>query len=475
MPLSLEAVDRKQHALIAPGQGSQVIGMGHELALNSTAAMSVWNEADRVLYPSLGFAFTELVWNGTLSELTKTENAQPAIIVRSLAQRAALMEAGIYGDPYYHTGNSLGLITALVTSGAIDAEGAVKLGEARGKAFKYAVDNGPKTTMMAVQHDKPETVTQLVEDLQSKYPLSLCLLNTENQVIVGGRIEDIEAAKAYITSQDARTGSLLRILDVDAAFHSPFMETAVPIYGEAVEKIDIQAPIDRVLIAGSTAKPVTSVKSIKEALVSQLTHTENWRDIVRFLGSEGVLLMTELNESPTLSDMNRRLIGGERAIVTLPNAKDSKGDDIVIGWRWNASVPVVDKITESTTQESQEGELDEMNEEVERLLKLYEPIKDFEQMEQFLALTGAETYGGMMLWYRKWMALRTFKQIEEVKPDSDFVKNLDGDSLDYEVLRADVETVYKSPVDKEEAQDRTSARKMALATWEKKKKLLTAS
>lgn len=469
MPVSLEAVDRKQHALIAPGQGSQTIGMGHELALKSPAAMAVWQEADAVLYPILGSVFTDVVWNGTLPELTKTENAQPAIIIRSLAQRAALMEVGLYGDPYYHTGNSLGLITALVTSGALDSEGAVKLGKARGEAFKVAVDQGSRTTMMVVQHDSPETVVQVTENILSRFSLNLALLNTENQVVVGGKEEDIKAAKAYITEQDQKIGSLLRILEVDAAFHSSYMEPAVPIYAEAVDKIYIQVPNDGILIAGSTVEPLATVAAIKEALVAQLTHTENWRGVVRFLGNQGVVLMTELNVSPTLSDMNRRLIGGERSLVILPNAKDSEGKDIVIAWKWNSIAPVVEELAvESTPQEPKEGELDEMSEEVERLLEAYEPIED---MEEFLAIPGAETFGGMMVWYRKWMAIRTFKKIEEVKPDSDFVIDLDGDSLDYEVLRADVETVYKSPVDKEEAMDRTTARKMALATWEKKKAL----
>src|SRR5258708_3624296 len=124
--MSVDALDRK-HALIAPGQGSQSIGMGSELAKASPAAAKVWADADKALLPDLGFTLSGFVWQGTIKgiplhkdstqaralateRINKTENAQPARIVTSLASRAALEEAGLLGAPYWHAGNSLGFI-----------------------------------------------------------------------------------------------------------------------------------------------------------------------------------------------------------------------------------------------------------------------------------------------------------------------------------------------------------------------------
>lgn len=127
---------------------------------------------------------------------------------------------------------------------------------------------------------------------------------------------------------------------------------------------------------------------------------------------------------------------------------------------------------------TQSAEMAEMNPEVEELLKVYSSLEDTEEMtvgEQFIQIPAPETFGGMLLWYRQWMAFRRFKSLDVVKPETDYSRDLKGDSLDYEVLRADVETVFGYPVDPEEAEDRTYPRIMAQATWGAKKKLLGAA
>lgn len=469
--LAVEQDLNRREAVFSQGQGSQKIGMGQELAQLSPAAARVWQESDDALFTSIGFKFSELAWRGTLEELTKTENAQPAIIIDALAKRAAIEEAGGLDRPYWNTGHSVGLIVALVASEAIDAKGAVQLAEARGRAFKFAVDNTPSTTMMAVQNDKPEIVTQVVRDLTEKYPLSVCLLNTNNQVVLGGEVRDIKEADAYIKKADPATGELVRVLTVDAAFHSRFMEPGVPIYQEAVEGIDIRSPRGG-LIAGSTVEPLQTPQEIRRALVAQLTNTERWRDVINFLVDQGVDTMTELGEKPVLSDMNRRIAGGSREKIILPNIQSKDGKEITIGWRWHAPIkeePQAEKViivppADIMSTRDVEAEA----EEAKGLLEKYAEVDD---MDEFLELPTPKGYEATLNWYKKWTSIRTGNSFEDMLEDGNFVDDLGLDSLDYSVLRADVKGTFGRLVPEDEAKDNVTPALAAKATY----KLLNAA
>lgn len=343
----------RTHALTAPGQASQAVGKGFSLYLNSEAARSVWSQADKLL----GFPFTDLALHGIINgvqlepgsakaELTRTENAQPAVIVTSLATLAALEEQNLFVDkaPYWHTGHSVGLVVALVTSGALDPEGAVRLGDARRKAFKLAIDNGPEdgSGFLAVQHDKPEVVSQYVKELIERFSLHVALDNYDNQVVLSGKRRDLDEAIDYVRGVDPKMVNLLAKPPVEAAYHSDFMLLAVDTYSEAVDRIDIQVPTRGVLVAGSmieddgTVRILETVADIKTALVRQLTSPERWREIIRFFERQGVVRITELNETPSLVSWNRRMMGGEREAIVLPGVKDPNDKGVVIAWRWNA-------------------------------------------------------------------------------------------------------------------------------------------
>lgn len=450
-----EGLDRTL-ALIAPGQGSQRIGMGFELAQRSPAAAEVWRESDEALFPSMDFNFSKLAWYGkrkgvqldaktAQEELTKTENAQPAIIIASIARIAALKERGLYGNPHWKTGNSLGFIVACYASGVIDIQETVKLGKARGDAMEFARTHTGESAMMAVQHDEPEVIIQVIEDLKTRFPLRESLFNTHNQVIVSGDVRSIEEAKAYVTKQDPKLGEQLKILPVSAAFHNPdFMGPGLPIYAEAVDELDIKIPNGGLLIASVLPiTPLDTEASIREALKAQFVEPDHWRDAVEFLGRQGVIRMIELNVAPTLSDFNRRLLGGEREKIVLPDAVDSKGNSITIGWRWFRAAPAEDS-------------------EVIELAERYASVTD---MEGFLELPAPGTYEGILLWYRKWTATRTGKDISEIRPDGDFVEDSEMDSLDYSVLRADVYGAFGRIVSEEEAQGNVTPELAARATY----------
>lgn len=455
----------KSAAIISPGQGSQKVGMGLELAQLSQAAAKVWKDANAALFPGMGFKFTDLVWHGTLEELTKTEHAQPAIIVNALAHAAAMKEGRLLDNPYWKTGHSVGFIVPLVLAGVLDTQVAVQLGEARGRAFKYAVENGPKTTMMAVMHDKqPEIVAQIVEDFKPRFSLYEALLNTDYQVVLAGRVEDIKAAAKDLQRRDPKLAEFLRILNVDAAFHTPFMKPAVPIYGEAVDKISMNVP-EGGLIAGSTVKPLTAVDMIKEALVAQLTHTERWRDVVRFLGSQSVTKMIELDSSaPTLSDMNRRILGGRREKILLSRVD---GGEIVVGWRWHAPQKEVIEVKPEEAVVKTKGVVDEEFEkqDVAELLEAYGRIDEMIDFLEFSETRKPKSNAGIELWYRKWCAIRKVVDIEEIGPDAHFIDDLEIDCMDLITLRTDVFGTFGRLVSDEEAANNVTCRMAAQASW----------
>lgn len=191
-----EALDYT-HVLLAAGQGNQRVHMGQELATRSEAAGQVWQMADKVLFPQLGRALTEIVWNlgdkdpkEAEAELQLTEHAQLAVITDGLARATALRKLGLLDAPGWHAGNSVGMVTALVNAGVLSIDAAVQLGKGRGEAFRQAIDNGPKTTMMALDLDVVDrSVLKQLRNPEGEYKLETCLINSDRQYVLGGPVE----------------------------------------------------------------------------------------------------------------------------------------------------------------------------------------------------------------------------------------------------------------------------------------------
>lgn len=333
------------HALVAPGQGikkDRKSPMGRDLANASTAAAQVWETADNVLQPLLGNRLTDFVWNRLENNDNRRPDVlQPAIIVDSMARRAALQEMNELGFPGWHAGNSLGFITALVNSGALSVSEAVKLAEGRGEAFKIVFEAGPKTVMMALK----ELDREFVDEIAGDYDLELCLINTEKQVVLGGRIENVDRAVKYIEEEHKLTDNVVK-LEVDGAFHSRFMKPAIPYYQSVVDGIEITTPENGRVVGASTVQVLETPEAIKKELVLQLTTTENWKGVTDLLTSNGVTQITEVASAPTLTAMHRQLHGGVSRQIKL-----TAGDmQVPVGYRWRApeSAIVVNQSKEST-------------------------------------------------------------------------------------------------------------------------------
>lgn len=390
------------HALIAPGQGNQKVGMGEKLALLSPSAEAVWKEADRASGLRQGRNFTDLVRHGTLEELTLTENAQIAIIADSLARLADLKEEGLLDRPGWYTGLSLGFVSACVGAGSLSVEGAVQLGLGRGEAFRYAIDHSPKTTMLALSDIDHETL----EELWQKYGLEVCLMNEDRQIVVGGELKSVADATSYL--EERGLGENVYPLEVDAAFHSRYMEKAVPLYEKVVNDISIVVPTEGNLVGGATVTRLETPEQIRRELVMQLTHTDRWSQVMHFLREQGVNRMTELNETAKLTVMSRRMFEG---VIQSVKSRRSDAEDLVIARRWLAPelIMVSGGSGESIARED------------------------------------------VAVWYLQIVSKRTGMEEEDLNGDTNFVDDANMDSEDLKWLRAQVRARWGRNVSDEEA------------------------
>lgn len=407
MAIAETTLDRT-HALIAPGQGNQRVGMGMDLVDRSEAARAVWKMADEVLLPQLGHKLTAVVWQGTEEQLQLTEYAQLAVTTESLARAAAMKDFGQLNSPYYHAGNSVGMIAALVNAGALGVDAAVHLAKGRGEAFRYAIDHGPKTTMMALVGVEEDVITRIRE----KFVLETCLVNTGNQVVLGGPVENITEASESLKDQGRGKVFLPK---VDAAFHSKYMEPAIPLWEQVVNSTPIETPKYGMVVGGSTVTELATPEVIRRELVLQLTHTERYADVIRYLRGQGVIIFTELNGSKRLTNMNMEiLLASEEAIkaVVLPRSENAKA--VILGYR--LTVPLA---------EAQSAVTEPVQETISR-----DDVKN---------------------WYLTWLSKRQGMNLEDLDEEMLFTDDVGLESEDLKALRAALRSRFGKIVPDEEA------------------------
>lgn len=290
--------------VLSPGQGNQRPGMGQRLAERSPAARRVWNIANDVLRSHLGENLSDIVWNGSDEQLQDTRIAQPAIVVDSLARKAAADEIGILGNPQWYGYLSLGSVSSLVNAGALTIEGAAQLTADRGETFNYAIEDHPPTSMVALLG--VDAVAR--ESIIAKHNLVICLENTGDEIVIGGLVPDLTEAIKDL-SQQGFSKKQVFLLRVGAAFHSRFMEPAQQRWEKVVDAAPIEAPKYGHLVGGTTVTTLDTAEKIRSELKLQLTRCERYKDVVRFLYDMGVKTFIELNDFKRLTGMNIDLLG----------------------------------------------------------------------------------------------------------------------------------------------------------------------
>ena len=322
---SLETERDSTIAIIAPGQGGQKVGMGVELAQRSPAAARIWEIAGDVL----GGDFLDVVKNGPQETLDQTRFTQPAVVLDSLARRAALEELGTLPPAEFYTGNSLGFYTALISVGSLSVADGFKIVKRRGEISEES-NSAESSSMVAVKGISDETQQALYD----QFGLVLCLDNSTSQKVYGGEKANIEEAAAWLKS-DGRAGGVYP-LAVDGAFHSRWKQPAVAPLKEALAHVDLRTPQYGTLIGIDTVGPLTTTDEITQEMLGQLVHTVRWRETINYLRQQGVSTMVELGDVARLTNFNIEEFGGERERIAMPRLEDGVRPPNIV-YKWAAS------------------------------------------------------------------------------------------------------------------------------------------
>lgn len=288
-------------ALLFPGQGSQHVGMGRELADAFSEVRALFDEAD----DALGFDLSTIMWEGPEEVLTETRNAQPALLLHSVAAYR-VMEAreASFGSPAFVAGHSLGEFSAYVAAEAIDFPDALRAVRRRGELMFESGQARPGTmaALLGLEDEQVETVCAGVEK-------GVCVpanYNSPGQVVISGDEPGVARGMELATEAGARRAVPL---NVSGAFHSPLMESAesgLEAFLDAIEIRDPRIPV----VSNVTAEPVTDARTARNLLVRQLTSPVRWSRSVGYMVEQGVDRFVELGPGRVLCGLNRRTARG---------------------------------------------------------------------------------------------------------------------------------------------------------------------
>lgn len=296
-------------ALVFPGQGSQHVGMGRALHDAFTPAREVFEEVD----DALGQSLSRLMFGGPEEELRLTANAQPALMVVSMAIVRCLEADGhsVAEIASHVAGHSLGEYSALAAAGALSLADTARLLRIRGEAMQKAVPVG-KGAMAAVLGLDLDTVRAIAEAACHGED-DICAVANDNapgQVVISGHIGAIERAMELAKEKGARRAVPL---PVSAPFHSPLMAPAAETMRAALAEVEIAAPAVPV-IANITAAPEREPETIRRLLVEQVTGMVRWRESVAGFAVLGIDRVAELGAGRVLSGLVRRI---DRELQTI--------------------------------------------------------------------------------------------------------------------------------------------------------------
>ncbi len=287
-------------AFTFPGQGSQAVGMGKDLAENFAEARAVFAEVD----DALGEKLSETMFNGPEEKLTLTANAQPALMAVSMAVIRVLEAKGVdlKAKVSYVAGHSLGEYSALCAAGMFSIADTARLLRIRGNAMQAAVPVGVGA-MAAIIGLEHADVIAVCEEASA---LGACQIANDNgggQIVISGEKAPVEKAAAIATEKGAKRAILL---PVSAPFHSALMAPAADEMREALAGVAKSNPVVPV-IANVRAAPVTDAEEIAKLLVEQVTGQVRWRETVEWFAANGVTTLYELGAGKVLTGLARRI------------------------------------------------------------------------------------------------------------------------------------------------------------------------
>jgi [acyl-carrier-protein] S-malonyltransferase len=291
-------------AFTFPGQGSQFVGMGKDLADAFPVARAVFAEVDEALAESL----SRVMWDGPADALTLTRNAQPALMAVSLAAMRVLeAEKGwTVSSGRFVAGHSLGEYSALAASGALELADAARLLRIRGEAMQQAVPVG-EGAMAALLGVEVDIAAKIAAEAHEATGL-VCQVANDNapgQVVISGAKAAIDRAMEIGKDYGLRRAIPL---PVSAPFHCALMQPAADRMTQALAEVTLKAPASP-LVANVTAFPVNDPVEISRLLVAQVTGAVRWRESVAYMAEQGVELIYEIGAGKVLTGMTRRIDG----------------------------------------------------------------------------------------------------------------------------------------------------------------------
>ncbi len=304
-------------AFIFPGQGSQAVGMGREIAENFASARHVFDEVDEALSQKL----STLMWEGPIEDLTLTSNTQPALMATSMAVMRVLKEEFDVdvSAAKYVAGHSLGEYSALCASGAISIAKTAQLLRLRGDAMQAAVPvgAGAMAALLGASVEDAEAAAAKGREI------GICQIANDNatgQIVLSGEKAAVERAAEAAREIGVKKAMMLQ---VSAPFHCDMMAPAAEAMAEALADTVIAEPIVPV-VNNVTARPTTSAEQIRNDLVTQVTGRVRWRESIEWMAADGIDTFAEPGCGKVLTVMLRRIVKGvEGAALNTPESLEA--------------------------------------------------------------------------------------------------------------------------------------------------------
>ncbi len=293
-------------ALLFPGQGSQVVGMGLEFYKKFDLVKKLFAEAD----DKLQIKISKIILDGPESELKLTKYTQPAILVVSYSIFEVLRKEFNYkiDDFKYFAGHSLGEYSALVSSGSLKFSDAVFLLHERGLSMQEAVPIG-KGAMLAVLGLDIAQTNDFINKIENKNVCEIANDNAEGQIIVSGDLESIDKLQDILKNNKKKSIKL----PVSAPFHCSLMKTAAIKMEKKIQSTNFSSPKIEI-VSNVTAKPEINSEQIKKLLIEQIYSKVRWRESILYMANNGAKEFIEIGPGKVLSGMIKRTLQDVKSI-----------------------------------------------------------------------------------------------------------------------------------------------------------------